>query len=240
MNSALILALGLGVRHGTDPDHLTAIDGLSRIRPSAANGLLFALGHGAVVTMLAVGVGELISDRLAFLGPWVLIFIGCINLWRVVRPAKMPNGSRRPIIGQPFLLGMVLAAGFETASQFAALMLTNRLSPWLVGGAFTAGMVIVDGLDGYLAASTQRLAIAGSGHAVRASQLLGLLVVVVSFALGAAELLNVEIERVALPTGLALFAVAIAVRVWARNRVQMSASSIRAQAANSFVAVVPE
>jgi high-affinity nickel-transport protein len=60
MNSALILALGLGVRHGTDPDHLTAIDGLSRIRPSAANGLLFALGHGAVVTMLAVGVGELI------------------------------------------------------------------------------------------------------------------------------------------------------------------------------------
>ena len=50
---------------------------------------------------------------------------------------------------------MLLAAGFETASQFAALILTNQLNPWLVGAAFTSGMVIVDGLDGYLAASTQ-------------------------------------------------------------------------------------
>ena len=76
MNSTLLIALALGMRHGTDPDHLTAIDGLSRIRPRVTNGLFFALGHGVVVTLLAVGIGGMISDRVAFLGPWVLILIG--------------------------------------------------------------------------------------------------------------------------------------------------------------------
>ena len=28
MNSTLLIAFALGVRHGTDPDHLTAIDGM--------------------------------------------------------------------------------------------------------------------------------------------------------------------------------------------------------------------
>jgi nickel/cobalt transporter (NiCoT) family protein len=226
MNSALIIALALGMRHGTDPDHLAAIDGLSRIRPCAANGFLFALGHGVVVTMLAVGVGDMISNRVAFLGPWVLILIGAINLWRVFQPPIVSNACLRPIIGQPFLLGMLLAAGFETASQFAALILTNRLNPWIVGAAFTGGMVIVDGLDGYLAASTQRLALAGSSNATGASRLLGLLVVLFSFGLGGAELLNFDIDRIALPTGLALFVAVIAIRIWARRKISMPANHI--------------
>jgi high-affinity nickel-transport protein len=55
VNSTLVLAFVLGVRHGTDPHHLTAIDGLSRLRPRPTNGLLFAIGHGSVVTLLAAG-----------------------------------------------------------------------------------------------------------------------------------------------------------------------------------------
>jgi high-affinity nickel-transport protein len=217
VNSALLIALALGVRHGTDPDHLTAIDGLSRIRPRATNGLFFALGHGLVVTLLAVGVGAAIANRVAFLGPWVLIVIGALNLWRVFRPPAEPPATPRPIVVQPFLLGMLLAAGFETASQFAALILTNRLNPWMVGAAFTSGMVIVDGLDGYLAASTQRLAGAGARRAMASSQLLGLVVVAFSFALGGAELLNIDTDRLALPTGLTLFTAVIAIRIWART-----------------------
>ncbi len=205
------------MRHGADPDHLTAIDGLSRIRPRPANGLFFALGHGLVVTLLSVRVGAAIASRVAFLGPWVLILIGALNLWRVVRPAPAPAATRRPVIGQPFLLGMLLAAGFETASQFAALILTNRLNPWIVGAAFTSGMVIVDGVDGYLAASTQRLASMRDHRATAASQLLGLLVVTFSFGLGGAELLNFDIDRVALPTGLTLFTAVITFRIWVRT-----------------------
>jgi len=226
MNSALLIALALGMRHGTDPDHLTAIDGLSRIRPRATNGLYFALGHGLVVTMLAVGIGAAIASRVAFLGPWVLILIGVLNLWRVFRPSPPPDRSPRPLVGQPFLLGMLLAAGFETASQFAALILTNRLNPWIVGATFTGGMVIVDGLDGYLAASTQRLASAGEGKATAASRFLGVIVVLFSFGLGGAELLNFDIDRFALPTGLVLFAAVIAIRVWARTENRSRTSGI--------------
>jgi nickel/cobalt transporter (NiCoT) family protein len=69
VNSTLVVAFALGVRHGTDPDHLTAIDGMARIRPRPTNGLLFAIGHGLVVTMLAAGVGHVIAGRLAFVGP---------------------------------------------------------------------------------------------------------------------------------------------------------------------------
>src|SRR4029453_14597859 len=86
MSSTLWLAFVLGLRHGTDPDHLTAIDGLSRIRPRATNGLLFALGHGLVVPPPAAGAGPLVADRLAFVGPWMLILIGVVNLWKIVRP----------------------------------------------------------------------------------------------------------------------------------------------------------
>ena len=216
MNLPLFIAFALGLRHGTDPDHLTAIDGLSRIRPRATNGLYFALGHGLLVTLLAVGVGAAIANRVAVLGPWVLILIGAINLWRVLRPVPAAPVLRRPIVAQPFLLGMLLAAGFETASQFAALILTNQLNPWLVGGAFTLGMVVVDGLDGYLAASTQSLASAGSNRASAASRWLGLMVVVFSFGLGGAELLHIDIDREALPIGLALFSAVVIIRTWAR------------------------
>ena len=51
------LAFALGARHGFDADHLATIDGLARYsaasRPRLARsaGLLFSLGHGAVVSM---------------------------------------------------------------------------------------------------------------------------------------------------------------------------------------------
>src|SRR5258706_7038267 len=50
----------LGLKHGLDPDHLAAIDGLTRFnasrRPLLSRwpGLLFSAGHGVVVTAGAV------------------------------------------------------------------------------------------------------------------------------------------------------------------------------------------
>ncbi len=216
MNSTLLIAFALGVRHGTDPDHLTAIDGLARIRPRASNGLLFAIGHGAVVTLLAAGVGHFVAGRVAFLGPWMLIMIGAVNLWKVCRPAPS-SVARRPIVAQPVLLGMLLAAGFETASQLSALILASEANPWLFGAAFSGGMVIVDGVDGYLAASTLSLAARGDMNARIASRFLGILVVVFSFGLGGAELAGYEINQLALPLGLMLFAIVVAIRVWTRS-----------------------
>src|SRR6266404_9993151 len=116
MNSTLLICLALGMRHAVDPDHLTAIDGLCRIRPRKTNGVFFAIGHGVVVTILAAGVGTALAGRASFLGPWMLIAIGAATLWRVLRASTGPAGQQRPVIAQPFLLGMFLAAGFETAS----------------------------------------------------------------------------------------------------------------------------
>src|SRR5436309_10174358 len=209
MSSTIIIAAALGLRHGADPDHLAAIDGLSRLRPHRANGLLFALGHGLFVTLLAVGVGHTLSNRLAFVGPWLLIGIGLITAFRLRRPASFEHSPHRLLIAQPILLGVLMAAGFETASQFAALVMTNRLSPWLVGGAFTLGMAAVDGVDGLLASSTQALARTGSQVARNASRSLGVVVVISSFALGGAELLGIDLDPYALPVGLVLFGIVI-------------------------------
>src|SRR2546428_14111160 len=52
--TALVFLLGL--RHGFDPDHLVAIDGLTRSNRSRWNGLFFSLGHGMVVTLVGLVV----------------------------------------------------------------------------------------------------------------------------------------------------------------------------------------
>ena len=216
MNPLAIVGFALGMRHGTDPDHLAAIDGLARICPRPTNGAFFALGHGLVVILLAIGIGHVLADRFAYLGPWTLILIGAANLWRLFRGAPQSAVGNLPIVAQPFLLGMLLAAGFETASQLSALILAGRTNAWLLGVAFSFGMVLVDGFDGYLAATTQRLAAAHQGNAVAASRALGILVVIFAFGLGGAELAGLDLKQFALPTGLTLFVAVLGIRIWAR------------------------
>jgi high-affinity nickel-transport protein len=211
----LILAGALGLRHGVDPDHLAAIDGLSRMRPSRWNGVLFALGHGALVTLLAVGVGGLISRLLEPYAPWLLIALGVLNLWRLKRPLVHRHISfSRLRFTSPLLIGVIFGAGFETASQLSALVLSADINPWILGCAFSAGMVLVDGTDGYLASRTQHKAISGSQRALRASQIPGAFVVAFSFTLGGAELLRFEADRFALPLGCLLFACLVGLRIW--------------------------
>lgn len=59
-NYALI-ALGLGLRHGLDADHIIAIDNITRKlvaekKPAASTGLFFALGHSTIVFCLTLMV----------------------------------------------------------------------------------------------------------------------------------------------------------------------------------------
>jgi nickel/cobalt transporter (NiCoT) family protein len=217
MIAVLILSLVLGLRHGMDPDHLTAIDGLSRFRPKATNGLYFALGHGLVVTALTIGIGATLSEQVEPFAPWLLIIIGGVNLWKLVRQSRFVASPERPVILQPFLLGMLLAAGFETSSQLSVFLLASHTNPFLLGAAFTLGMVLTDGLDGYLAASTQWRAVDGQLNAQVASQALGLVVVLFSFGLGGAELMGLDTDHFALPLGLVLFAFVITTRIWGRT-----------------------
>ena len=215
MNPVLLVGFALGLRHGTDPDHLAAIDGLTRLRPRSTNGLFFALGHGFVVVLLAVGIGQILAERLSFLGPWTLIIIGALNLWRLLSNSKT-TVAPRPVVGRPLLLGMLLAAGFETSSQLSALILAGEGNPWLLGAVFSLGMLIVDGIDGALAAATQRQATLGVSRAMAGSRMLGMVVVMFSLGLGFSELAGFELDRAALPMGIGLFIAVVGIRIWAR------------------------
>ena len=223
-NAALIpLVVALGMRHGVDPDHLSIIDGLSRFHPSRWNGVLFAVGHGIIVTLLAVGFGKLLAGIVAPYTAWILLLLGFANLFRLWRP-KHHNHSKPPRLFQasPLLLGVLFGMGFETASQLSAILLAGQMSPWLLGLVFTLGMMLVDGTDGILAARTQQLALAGSVRSVQSSRALGLLIVVVSFVLAGAEFGGANLDRLALPLGLVLFSSVFCLRLWgsgARTRV---------------------
>src|SRR5436305_14750030 len=109
MDPVLLMGVALGLRHGTDPDHLAAIDGLTRLRPNRANGVFFALGHGLTVILLAVGIGHVIAGRLSAVGPWTLIVIGLMNVWRMVRRQANSPACGRPIVVRRFLLGVMVS-----------------------------------------------------------------------------------------------------------------------------------
>ena len=226
-HSALFtLAVALGLRHGVDPDHLAAIDGLSRLRPSRWNGVFFAIGHGAIVTLLAVGIGGLLARVVGPYSPWLLILLGLVNLWRLKAPAPHQHSElSRFARSSPLLLGVLFGAGFETASQLSALVLAADINPWVLGALFSAGMILVDGVDGYLASRTQSQALAGGRRALRASRALGIFVVIFSFGLGGAELLKLDIDRIALPLGCVLFVYLVALRIWSLREVRIESSS---------------
>jgi high-affinity nickel-transport protein len=203
------------MRHGVDPDHLSVIDGFSRFHPSRWNGVFFAIGHGIIVTLLAVGFGKLLAGIVAPYTAWILLALGLANLCRLWRPKqhKHPKPTRL-FQTSPLLLGVLFGMGFETASQLSAILLSGQLNPWILGLVFSLGMILVDGADGLLAARTQQLALMGSAHSIQSSRALGILVVAVSFGLAGAEFAGVDLDRFALPLGLTLFAGVICLRLW--------------------------
>ena len=211
MTGLELLAVALGMRHGVDPDHLAAVDGLSRVRPSPLNGVLFALGHGGVVTLLAFPAASLLGrvDLDAFL----LLLVAALNLYRLLKPTPPTPPKGLPLLN-PLLLGVLFGLGFETASQLSALALSAELSPLRLGAFFTLGMLLVDGVDGLLASRLQNLA-KDSRRAEEASRLLGWAVVAVALVLALAELGGVDLEAFALPLGLGLFGLLVSLRLYA-------------------------
>lgn len=217
MKGAALISVvaALGMRHGVDPDHLSIIDGLSRFHPSRWNGVLFAVGHGIIVTVLAVGFGKLLAGYVEPYTAWILLLLGVANLWRLWRPGQHQHPKPpRLFQASPLLLGVFFGMGFETASQLSAVLLAGQLNPWILGLVFSLGMMLVDGTDGLLAAKTQQLALTGNVRSLKSSRALGVLVVVVSFSLAVTEFAGIDLNRFALPLGLALFGVVIGLRLW--------------------------
>jgi high-affinity nickel-transport protein len=179
--SGLALMFVLGLRHGFDPDHIAMIDSIAyralETRPRMAPwiGTWFALGHGLTVTVIAVIFGAMagsmhLPPAMAALLEWLpialLILVGTLNLrslqqpmpygvigWKTrFVPQRLRNSSHPLAI---FLIGIVFALVFDTATQaaawgYAATVQSGIAMALLVGLVFTVGMVITDTLDGRL------------------------------------------------------------------------------------------
>ncbi len=211
IESAWVLVLILGMRHGVDPTHIALVNGFARFRPNLWNGVLLALGHSLMLTLLAVGIGTIVIIPIASWKPWILLLIGAWNLWQLLYPKPIPVPAFANV--SPFIIGILLAAELETASQISVLALTHHSRVVVLGVCFFIGMLTTTGVDGYLAARTQHQLLRNRQANV-ASRILGWLVVIYAFGLGTAALCHLDLEPVTLPLGLSFFIGLILLRFW--------------------------
>ena len=172
---ALGVRHGLDADHIAAIDGMTRFNSAERPRLARACGALFSLGHGAVVIAIAATVASLtptwaVPAATSQLGAWVsiacLALLGALNIAAVLRarPGEMvrPMGLKGRLFGRwqqagtawvAALVGALFAASFDTLSQAALFAVAGvhfgGLAPAMaLGLAFTAGMLLVDGLNG--------------------------------------------------------------------------------------------
>ncbi|WP_215409344.1 hypothetical protein [Janthinobacterium sp. JC611] len=183
---ALALIFLLGMRHGLEPDHLAAVDGLTlRSQSTHARwapwmGALFALGHG--VTVLAIVAMAAFASRQfspsASLFAWLewlpialLLLIAAMNARSLLAGAQLAEvrgrllprwlrGATGPLAA--IVVGMLFALVFDTALQaaawgYAAVALGGMQPALLTGMVFAVGMGVTDTFDGWVTAKVMRI-----------------------------------------------------------------------------------
>ncbi|HEY0940244.1 MAG TPA: nickel transporter [Steroidobacter sp.] len=153
-SNILLLAFVFGLRHGFDADHLTTIQGMTRLhlhrRPKLADwcGALFSAGHGTVVMVVAFAASLLahqwkvpgwlsLSGALISIGS--LLFLGLLNVHSVFSARADETVALRGLkghwlgglarAGHPLVIagiGMLFALSFDTVSLAALFALTAQ------------------------------------------------------------------------------------------------------------------
>jgi len=167
----LALVFALGLRDGFDPDHLVAIDGMTRSTQSRWCGLFFSLGHGVMVTVIGIAVAvaaaewqapSWLEQAGALISIGVLLALGFANLAMLRRT---PGDARVPLIGlrgrwladrlarasHPAVIasiGAAFALSLDTVSQALLFSLSGWMFAALLGATFTLGMVLTDVING--------------------------------------------------------------------------------------------
>ena len=168
----------LGIRHGLDVDHITAIDNLVRlhnaVKKSSWVGVGFSLGHMVSVLAEMIFIIFLVKsitnvNNIAFLGGVVgavaLGTIGAINIYAMKKWGKSGSAilsskilNKTGVLG-PFgsalVTGLVFGLGFDTATQISAIALSVVASATagiqvslMLVGLFALGMIPVDTING--------------------------------------------------------------------------------------------
>jgi len=214
-SALLALVFVLGLKHGLDADHLATIDGLTRYnapsRPRLARwcGLLFSLGHGAVVIAISVSVGTLserwevpawAEDLGALISIAFLTALGIANLHAVLSTPQhlhvQPVGLKSRLLSRfqrnssPWLIALVgalFALSFDTMSQASLFAVTaSQYGGWghalTLGTVFTLGMLVADSVNGLW---ISRLINRADRIALLASRVMGLVVAGISLGVAA-------------------------------------------------------
>ena len=168
--SSAFTVYALGLRHGADPDHLAAIDNMTRNsidrapRFSKFIGTLFAGGHTVMVLAIAALVGYLGSKFAAHgqlienIGTWVsivvLLVLAGMNLRQLLLgqtdrvsgyktrllPKVLRNASS-PWVAVP--VGLLFGFGFETSSQVATYAIAFGADAGVVGALLVGSMFCI-------------------------------------------------------------------------------------------------
>jgi len=163
--AALVLMFALGARHGIEPDHMAAIDGMTLRAHDRGDhgapwvGTLFAIGHGVGVTLVALAIhlfasGLTVPPSVLSAVEWIplalLFAVGALNLRALLGTQRYQPASVR---------GWLIPARWRERSDAAAALLVGllfalvldvvtQLSAWSYSatGAGTAASVLVAGV----------------------------------------------------------------------------------------------
>jgi high-affinity nickel-transport protein len=177
-------------------------------------GTLFAAGHGSVVTCIAVMVSKVSHawhfsqstwDILDWMPGLILWIVGVMNLRMLLYsktytpkgfkffflPTRLKNSSSPMAI---VLTGILFAMVFDTNTQAAAwaYTATARLSTTyalVLGGAFSAGMIITDTLDSRILFNLMKQA-AGNQSVLSYRRKIGWIIVSISLLVGSYKLIT--------------------------------------------------
>ena len=159
----------LGLRHGADPDHLAAIDNLTRdtaqTQPLLSRfvGTLFAGGHTVMVLAIAALVGYIgarfaqRSSQIELAGTWlsivVLFALAALNTIQLIRNSDRPAGLRARLLPRVLRdgkrawiaipIGLLFGIGFETSSQIAAYSIAFSAQAGVTGALIVGGAFCV-------------------------------------------------------------------------------------------------
>lgn len=134
--ASLLAAMMLGLRHGADPDHLAAIDNLTRnaarAHPSASRfvGTLFASGHTIMILVIAMLIGVvgkrgMFDPGLERAGTWLSVFI--LVLMVVLNVSRLRTSSDSSPVG---LRARMLAPVIGKRGIFAAFPVGFFVRTW--------------------------------------------------------------------------------------------------------------
>jgi high-affinity nickel-transport protein len=221
-----LLAVGLGMKHGFDADHLATIDGITRYNARANPRLarfaggLFSLGHGAIVLLVALIAGSLSSGwrtpawleatgvavSIAF-----LFGLAFVNLRAVLTAAPdavvAPAGFKARLLSR-FLtvrrgwavaaVGALFALSFDTISQAALFALAASHFGGVADALFVAGLFVLGmfAVDGINGVWISRLIRRADRTAVIASRVMACSVAAVSLAVGVFTLAKLAVPAV--------------------------------------------